>query len=96
MTKLQAIKDRIVLKRFQVEQKTKSGIVLIEDKPLHHSNYAKVVSVGSDVKTLKEGDTVLIPNWNKADFKIGAEDYIAMTEADVLAVVKLDRSNEAS
>ncbi len=93
--KIRPLGDKILVQRLEPETKTKSGIYLPEtakEKP----QQAKVVAVG-DGKLLddgkrapfqvKKGDTIIIGKWGGTEIKIKDEDYLVMSEDDVLAVV---------
>jgi chaperonin GroES len=89
--------DRIVLRRFEAEEKTAGGI-LLPDTAKNKPQKGKVLKVGpgkvgKDGKRtplqLKEGDVVLFTNWAGDEFKGGGGDNILlMREEDVLAVLE--------
>jgi chaperonin GroES len=87
--------DKIIVKRVEAQEKTASGIFLPEsakEKPQE----AKVIALG-DGKVLdsgeraafqvKKGDTVLLSKWGGAELKIDGNEYIIVTEEDILAVI---------
>ena len=88
--------DKIIVKRLEAEEKTASGIFLPEgakEKPQH----AKVVRVGTGRTTddgthvpfqVKEGDTIILGKWGGTEIKVQGDDYIVMSEDEVLAVVE--------
>jgi chaperonin GroES len=89
--------DRIVIKRFEAEEKSAGGI-LLPDSAQNKPQKGKVLKVGpgrlgKDGKTrpmqLKEGDVVLFTNWAGDEFKGGGgDDVLLMREEDVLAVLE--------
>jgi chaperonin GroES len=94
--KFKPLGDRIVIKRFEAQEKTAGGIVLPDsarDKP----QKGKVLAVGPGklVKDgtrkplqVKVGDTVLFTNWAGDEFKESRGDNVLlMREEDVLAVL---------
>lgn len=94
-TKIRPLGDKILVQRLAAEEKTKSGIYLPEsakEKPQE----AKVIATG-DGKVLdsgerapfqvKKGDTVLLGKWGGTEVTINDEDYLIITEDDVLAVL---------
>ena len=94
--KIKPLGDRIVIKRFEAQEKTAGGIVLPDsarDKP----QKGKVLAVGPGklVKDgtrkplqVKVGDTVLFTNWAGDEFKESRGDNVLlMREEDVLAVI---------
>jgi chaperonin GroES len=86
--------DRIVLQREEVKQ-TKNGIILPEtakEKPA----IGKVIAIGSgktDAKgvvhplSLKVGDKVLFSNYAGVEYKANDQEYLILSEEDVLAVL---------
>lgn len=93
---IRPLADRVVLKRLEAEEKTKSGIVLAgsaKEKPQE----AEVIAVGpggisSDGKEIKMevkvGDKVLISKYSGTEVKVDKEEYIIVKQEDILAVVE--------
>jgi chaperonin GroES len=89
--------DRIVIRRFEAEEKTAGGI-LLPDSAKNKPQKGKVLKVGpgkvgKDGKVrplqLKEGDVVLFANWAGDEFKGGGgDDVLLLREEDVLAVLE--------
>ena len=82
--------DRIVIEPLDVEEKTKSGIVLLakdQEKP----QIARVTAVGpggfvdgKDVKmVVKVGDKVLYSKYAGSEFKVDGKDITVMRQSDV-------------
>ena len=94
--KLKPLSDRIVVRRFEAQEKTAGGIVL-PDTAKNKPQRGKVLAVGNGKLMkdgsrkplqVKEGDTVLFTNWAGDEFKGKQGDNILlMREEDVLAVV---------
>lgn len=93
--KVRPLGDKILVQRLEAEEKTASGIFLPEsakEKP----QQAKVIRIG-DGKVLdngerapfdvKEGDTIIIGKWGGTEIKLEGEEYMVMTEDEVLAIV---------
>jgi len=60
MTPIQAIKDKVIVQPYAPEEKTEGGIIIPESAQKQlPQEYAKVLSVGEDVKGINEGDTVV-------------------------------------
>ena len=87
--------DRVVLKRLEAEEKTKSGIVLTgaaKERPQE----AEVVAVGPgavvDGKRIelevKVGDKVLFSKYAGTEVKVHGEEYTILKQDDILAVVE--------
>ncbi|MBB6631696.1 co-chaperone GroES [Clostridium algidicarnis] len=87
--------DRVVIKRLEAEEKTKSGIVLTgtaKERPQE----ATVVAVGpggyvegKDIKMeVKVGDKVLFSKYAGTEVKLDAEEYTILKQDDILAIVE--------
>ncbi|MEM1210193.1 MAG: co-chaperone GroES [Planctomycetota bacterium] len=93
--KVRPLGDKILVQRVEAEEKTTSGIYLPEsakEKP----QQAKVLALGAGKVldngerapfTVKEGDTVIIGKWGGTEVKVDGEDYMVMSEDEVLAIV---------
>jgi len=93
--KLQPIGDRLVVKREESEGKTAGGIVLpdsAKDKPTR----GVVVSIGDGrllndgsrgQMQVKVGDRVLFTSYAGENIEIGDEEFVLMSESEVLAVL---------
>ena len=93
--KVRPLGDKILVKRLEAEEKTASGIYLPE-KAKEKPQQAKVIRVGDGRSlengerapfTVKEGDTIIIGKWGGTEIKVEGEDYLVMSEDEVLAVV---------
>jgi len=87
--------DRVVIKRIEAEETTKSGIVLpgaSKEKPQE----AEVIAVGpggivngNEVKMeLKVGERVLFSRYAGNEVKVDGEEYIILKQDDILAVLE--------
>jgi chaperonin GroES len=95
MAKLRPLGERIVVQAVEREEVTRSGLVL-PDTAKEKPQEGKVIAVGpgkllEDGKTvaldLKEGDRVIFSKYSGTEFKIDDQDYLILSERDVLAVV---------
>ena len=93
--KLNPLADRVVLKSAEVEETTKSGIILTgsaKEKPV----VSEVIAVGpggvvdgKEVKMyLKVGDKVLLSKYAGTEVKLDGEDYTILRQSDILAIVE--------
>ena len=93
--KLVPLGDRIVLKEFEAEEKTKGGIILTtpqQKKPQE----AEVIAVGpgrtEDGKLVpmevKVGDKVIYASYAGTNVDLDDEKYIIVRSDDILAIVK--------
>lgn len=93
--KVVPLNDKIVVKRLEAEEKTAGGI-LLPDTAKEKPKQGKVLSVG-DGKLLengkrapfqvKEGDRVLFSAYAGNEVNVDGEEYLIMSEDDILAVV---------
>ncbi len=94
-TKLRPLNDKIVVKRLEAEEKTKGGIVL-PDTAKEKPKEGKVIFLGEG-KMLKDGtrakfqvkknDRVIFSSYAGTEIKIDGDDFLIMSEDDVLAIV---------
>lgn len=90
------LNDKIVVKRLEAESTTVGGIVL-PDTAKEKPKQGRVVSLG-DGKLLdngqrakfqvREGDRVLFTSYAGNEVKLDGDEYLIMTEDDILAVVE--------
>jgi chaperonin GroES len=93
---IKPIGDRIVVRRFEAEEKTAGGI-LLPDAAKNKPQKGKVLAVGpgkvlKDGKRrglqVKQGDTILFTAWAGDEFRDkNSENILVMREEDVLAVM---------
>ncbi|NLZ48162.1 MAG: co-chaperone GroES [Clostridiales bacterium] len=87
--------DRVVLKKLEAEETTKSGIVLpgsAKEKPQE----AEVVAVGpggivdgKEIKMeVKVGEKVIISKYSGTEVKLDGVEYTIVRQEDILAVVE--------
>ncbi|MDA0974472.1 MAG: co-chaperone GroES [Phycisphaerales bacterium] len=94
--KIRPLGDKIIIKRDEPTSKTESGIYLPEsakDKP----KQGKVVATGNGILnketgeylpfSVKKGDSVLFSSYSGTEVKIDGQDYLIMTEEDILGIV---------
>ncbi|MDR7867525.1 MAG: co-chaperone GroES [Sporomusaceae bacterium] len=88
--------DRVVIKVLEKEEKTKSGIVL-PDTAKEKPQEGKIVAVGTGkvldngqriALDVKEGDKVIFSKYAGTEVKIDGQDYLILSERDVLAIVE--------
>lgn len=83
--------ERVVIKMVEMEETTKSGIILTaaaKEKP----QVAEVVAVGPGTKDvtmeLAIGDKVVISKYAGTEIKLENEEYIILNQSDVLAKIQ--------
>ena len=87
--------DKVVVKPAKVEEKTESGIILpgsAQEKP----HQGTVVAVGPGARDdkgnhipldVKEGDHVIYGKFGGVDLKYDNEEYVVLSEKDILVVL---------
>ena len=93
--KLKPLFDKVVIKKSEVEETTKVGIILTgsaKEKP----DVYEVVAVGpggmvdgKDVKmVLSVGDRVIVGKYSGTEVKLDGVEYTVVAQSDILAVVQ--------
>lgn len=89
---LKPLGDRVIVKPLQMEEVTKTGIVLPDTVEKEKKEQGKVVSVGNGEKItklgLKAGDTVLFGKYSGEDVTVEDVEYKVLKDEDVLAVIE--------
>ena len=93
--KVRPLDDRVVIEPLEAEEKTSGGI-LLPDTAKEKPRQGKVLSLG-DGKLLedgkraafqvKEGDRVLFSSYSGNEVQVDGEEYLIMSEDDILAVI---------
>ena len=93
--KFRPLHDRVVIKRIEAEAKTAAGII-IPDTAKEKPQQGEIIAVGPggrdelgklipiDVKT---GDRVLFGKWSGTEVNIDGDEYVVMTEGDIMGVL---------
>ena len=78
---MKPLQNKVIVERIEKDLTTGSGIILQSGEG---PDYAKVTAIGTDVKEVVVGDTVLL-DWNKA---IKSGDIYVVTENNIVFVVE--------
>lgn len=88
---LKPLGDRVVIKKVEAEETTKSGIVLpgtAQEKP----QIAEVISVGPGTEKVKMevkvGDKVIFSKYSGNEVKLDGNEYTILKQDDILAIVE--------
>ncbi len=91
---LRPLGDRLVIKKVEVEEKTKSGIVL-PSTAKEQPSMAEVLAIGSDITndekkkdTIKVGDTVIFSKYAGTEIKVDGQELTILKLGDILAIVE--------
>ncbi len=95
-TQLKPLGNRLVVKAVAREETTRSGIVL-PDTAKEKPQEGKVIAVGpgrvtEDGKRLpmdvQVGDRIIYAKYSGSEVKLGGDEYLIISESDVLAVLQ--------
>ena len=95
-TKLRPLGDRVVIQPTPREEMTKSGIVL-PDTAKEKPQEGTIIAAGPgrlndegkrEPMDVKAGDKVLYAKYAGTEFKVDAEEYLIVSQKDILAVVE--------
>lgn len=93
---VQPLGDRVFVKVSASEEKTAGGI-LLPDTAKEKPQIGEIVAVGPGKRNdddsrqapeVKIGDKVLYSKYAGTDIKLGTEEYVLLSEKDILAVVQ--------
>ncbi|GLU18921.1 hypothetical protein SLE2022_351970 [Rubroshorea leprosula] len=86
--------NRVLVEKILPPSKTNSGILLPDKTP--KLNSGKVVAVGPGARDrdgklipvgVKEGDTVLLPEYGGTEVKLGEKEYLLYRDEDILGTL---------
>jgi len=92
---IRPLHDRILVRRMKEDEKTAGGLY-IPDTAKEKPQKGEVVATGNgrvneDGKVfpleVKKGDKVLFSKYAGTDLKLGADEYLMITETDVLGII---------
>lgn len=88
---IKPLADKVLLKSFEAEETTKSGIILAasaQEKP----EMSEVVAVGPGTEekpmTVAVGNKVIVAKYSGTEVKLDGEQYTIISVSDILAVVE--------
>ncbi len=93
---LKPLQDKVIVQKLEPEEKTSGGI-LLPDSAKEKPQEGKVIAVGPGIVDdkgqrkpidVKEGDHVLFAKYSGTDIKLDGEEYLILSERDILAIVK--------
>lgn len=94
MKKLSPLHDRVLIKRINIEEKTKGGIFIpnsAREKPLEGKVLAvgpgKIVNGNRELLTVKIGDKILFSKYSETEVEIDGEMLLLLREDDILGIV---------
>jgi chaperonin GroES len=102
--KIRPLYDRIVVKRIDEQETTRSGII-IPDSAQEKPQEAEVVAVGNGKRLedgkvvaldVKAGDRILFGKYSGNEIRLDGEEYLIMREDDILGVIEGKAAKKAS
>ena len=92
---IKPLTDKVVIKKLQAEETTKSGIVLASASQ-EQPQVAEIIAVGpggvvdgNEIKMqVKKGQKVIIRDYAGTTVKLEGEEYIVVRQDDILAIVE--------
>lgn len=94
--KVRPLSDRILVQRIDEAEQVKGGII-IPDTAKEKPQEAKVIAVGPGKRNkngdviapeVKPGEKILIGKWAGTEIEIDGDDYVILSEDDVLAIIQ--------
>lgn len=95
--KIKPIGDKIVVKPIVEENKTKTGIFIPDTVSKESPQRGEVIALGEGRKnkkgekipfTVKIGDQVLFKKYSPTEFSLDEEEYLILSEDDVLGIIQ--------
>lgn len=85
---IQPMDEYVVVQAEEAKTTTASGLY-IPDSAQEKPKTAKVIAVGSDVKSVKVGDNIIYKNeYEATNVKVGKEDYTIVYKKNIIAIAK--------
>ncbi len=86
--KIKPLKDRVVVKYSEEEVEKTPGGIYVPDVAKEKPQKGTVEAVGSEVKELKVGNTVLFDKYSGSKIKLNDIEYLIIKEEDVLGIIE--------
>ncbi|GAB4487307.1 MAG: co-chaperone GroES [Thermodesulfovibrionales bacterium] len=85
--KFKPLKDRVFVKFSEENEKTAGGIY-IPDTAKEKPQKGTVEAVGSEVKDVKVGNTILFDKYSGSKITVDSNEYLIIKEEDILGIVE--------
>jgi chaperonin GroES len=95
--KIKPLADRVIVKSSDVSEDKSTGGIIIPDTAKEKPQEGEIVAVGPGkldengklIKmNVKVGDNILYSKYGGTEIKYEGEDYLIMSESDILAIIK--------
>ncbi|MEK7655207.1 MAG: co-chaperone GroES [Patescibacteria group bacterium] len=93
---LRPLGDRVIVKPAAKEEMTKAGIILPDTVDKERPEQGEIIAVGPGrlldsgnraTMSVKVGDKIVFKKYSPDEVKIGNEEYLVISESDVMAVI---------
>lgn len=88
MKTIQAVNDKVVVRVIREDKVTKGGIILPDTVSKDPQAYGEVVSVGSDVKTIKVGEVLLFAKFGGQDMMLDGVIYKVLIDNEIYGILR--------
>ncbi|MBU0546540.1 co-chaperone GroES [Patescibacteria group bacterium] len=94
---IKPLNDHVVVKPIAKEEKTSAGIILPDTVNKEKPEQGEVIAVGPGkllengtraTMSIQPGDKVIFTKYSPHEVKIDKEEYLILSEADILAVIE--------
>ncbi|MCL5062498.1 MAG: co-chaperone GroES [Nitrospiraceae bacterium] len=86
--KIKPLKDRVVVKYSEEEIEKTAGGIYVPDVAKEKPQRGTVEAVGSEVKEVKKGNTVLFDKYSGSKIKLNDTEYLIVKEEDILGIIE--------
>ncbi len=84
--KFKPLKDRVFVSYSDEPEKTSSGLY-IPDAAKEKPQQGNIEAIGSEVKEVKIGNTILFDKYSGSKIKLDDQDYLILKEEDILGII---------
>ena len=88
MKKAIAVEDKVIVEKLEKETTTASGLIIPSTAEKEPQTYGKVLSVGSEVNGIKEGDIVIAAKHGGQAFMLNDKTCICYMVKEIYAIIK--------
>ncbi len=86
--KIKPLKDRVVVRYSEEEMEKTAGGIYVPDVAKEKPQKGIVEAVGSEVKEVKAGNTVLFDKYSGSKVKLNDTEYLIVKEEDLLGIIE--------
>jgi chaperonin GroES len=86
LMKFKPLKDRVFVSYSEEGEKTAGGLY-IPDSAKEKPQKGKVEAIGSEVKDVKVGNTILFDKYSGSKVNMDGTDYLIVKEEDILGII---------